>query len=93
MDKGPTIISTFILIVITIINFIKMQILGIPGTWQILMILIILVGLLLPIIALIDILRNEFTGSNKIIWVLVVIFLPLFGTLLYFVIGTQQKIK
>jgi len=70
-----------------------MQILGIAGSWQILIILIILVGLLLPIIALIDILRNEFTGSNKIIWVLVVIFFPLLGTLLYFAIGTQQKIK
>ena len=70
-----------------------MQILGIAGTWQILIILIILFGLLLPIIALIDILRNEFTGSNKIIWVLVVLFFPLVGTILYFAIGTQQKIK
>ena len=70
-----------------------MQILGIPGVWQILIILIFLFALLLPIIALIDILRNEFTGSNKIIWVLLVIFLPLLGTLLYFAIGVQQKIK
>ena len=70
-----------------------MQILGIPGYWQILIILIFIFALLLPIIALIDILRNEFTGSNKIVWVLLVILLPLMGTLLYFAIGTQQKIK
>ncbi len=70
-----------------------MHILGIPGYWQILIILIILFALILPIIALIDILRNEFTGSNKIVWVLLVILLPLMGTLLYFAIGTQQKIK
>ncbi len=70
-----------------------MQLLEIPGLWQILMILIILFALLLPLIALIDILRNEFTGSNKILWVLLVILLPLMGTLLYFAIGSQQKIK
>ena len=56
--------------------------------------LIFLGILLLPwIIALVDILRSEFTGSNKIVWLLVVIFLPVIGFLLYFLIGTKQKIK
>jgi ABC-type uncharacterized transport system fused permease/ATPase subunit len=44
------------------------------------------------ILALIDILKSEFTGSNKLIWVIVVIVLPLLGSILYFVIGTKQKI-
>ncbi|MEN8223785.1 MAG: PLD nuclease N-terminal domain-containing protein [Bacteroidota bacterium] len=70
-----------------------MQLLGVPGMWQILVILIILFALLLPVIALIDILRSEFTGSNKIVWVVVVICLPMLGTLLYFMIGVHQKIK
>ena len=70
-----------------------MQILGIIGPWQIILILIILLCLLLPIIALIDILWNEFTGSNKIVWILVVILLPILGSVLYFIIGGQQKIK
>ncbi len=49
---------------------------------------------LLPwIIALVDILRSEFTGANKIVWLLVVIFLPVIGFLLYFLIGRNQKIK
>jgi len=68
-----------------------MELLGIMGPWQIILILIILVGLLLPLFALIDILRNEFTGSNKLIWVMIVLLLPFFGSILYFVIGTQQK--
>ena len=56
--------------------------------------LIFLGILLLPwIIALVDILRSEFTGSNKIVWLLVVIFLPVIGFLLYFLIGRKQKIK
>jgi hypothetical protein len=43
--------------------------------------------------ALIDILKNEFTGDNKILWVLVVILVPLIGFILYFFIGRDQKIK
>jgi len=47
----------------------------------------------IPLIALIDILRSEFNGYNKIIWVIVVIFLPVLGAVLYFFIGRKQKIK
>jgi hypothetical protein len=42
--------------------------------------------------AIIDILRNEFSGSNKIIWLLVTLFLPAVGAILYFFIGRKQKI-
>jgi len=48
---------------------------------------------LVGLICLIDILRNEFTGHNKIIWLVVVLFLPLLGAALYFFIGTDQKIR
>jgi Ca2+/H+ antiporter len=48
--------------------------------------------IVLALLALVDILKNEFTGYNKLIWVIVVILLPLFGSILYFVIGTNQKI-
>ena len=67
-----------------------MILLGMIGSWQLAIIALVL---LVPIIALIDILRNEFTGSNKIVWVLIVILLPILGTLLYFIIGTGQKVK
>lgn len=42
--------------------------------------------------ALVDILKNEFTGSNKIIWLLLVIAVPLIGVILYYLIGREQKI-
>lgn len=68
-----------------------MKILGMVGPWQV---LILLVGLLLPIIALVDVIRSNFKGSNdKLIWVLVILFLNIFGALLYFLIGTRQKLK
>ena len=43
--------------------------------------------------AMIDILKNEFTGSNKLIWLLVVMLLPFIGMLLYWFIGREQKIS
>ena len=52
-----------------------------------------LLVLLLPVIAIIDILRHDFKReSNKIIWVLVIFFLPLLGSILYFLIGERDKI-
>ena len=42
--------------------------------------------------ALIDILKNEFTGMNKLIWLLLVIFLPLLGSICYYFIGMKQKL-
>jgi len=42
--------------------------------------------------SIVDILKNEFTGYNKIIWILVLIMLPPIGVLLYLFIGKNQKI-
>ncbi len=57
------------------------------------LILIVIIIILLPLIALIDILTHEFTGSNKIIWVIIVLFFPVMGAILYFLIGTRQKVR
>lgn len=67
--------------------------LGAVGPMEIIILGFILLPLLLWIIALVDILKSEFTGSNKIVWLLVVIFFPVIGFILYFLIGKQQKIK
>ncbi len=70
-----------------------MTILGMVGAWQIIIIVAILIVLPLMLIALIDVLRNEFTGSNKLIWVLLILLLPVLGPLLYVLIGIKQKVK
>lgn len=67
-----------------------MQQLGIIGAWQI---ILIVCGLVLPIIALIDVIRNEYTKNNKLIWALVILLMNFLGALLYFLFGTSQKIK
>ena len=43
--------------------------------------------------ALVDILKNDFSGFNKLIWLLLVIFLPLIGVILYYFIGREQKMS
>ena len=66
--------------------------LGIPEL--IIIFFLFFMPLALIIIALIDILRSNFKDStNKIIWVLVVIFVPFFGPILYFIIGRGQKVR
>ncbi|MBV5327929.1 MAG: PLDc_N domain-containing protein [Chlorobium sp.] len=57
--------------------------------------LFVFIFLLLPALViwtLIDILKSEFSGNNKIVWILVVMFLPFLGSLLYLGIGRNQKI-
>ncbi|RXJ51214.1 PLD nuclease N-terminal domain-containing protein [Gelidibacter gilvus] len=64
------------------------------GPWQIILILVtVFLGIIPTIIALIDIVRNEFTGNNKIVWLLVVLFGNFLGALLYFIIGRTQKLS
>lgn len=41
---------------------------------------------------IVDIIRSDFKDSNnKLLWIVLVIFLPLIGSLLYFAIGKDQK--
>ena len=55
--------------------------------------LIIFLVLILPVLTLIDLLRNRFANNDKLVWTVVVVFLPLIGSLLYWIIGRKQKLK
>lgn len=68
--------------------------LGFIGPQETVIILLISLFLMIfPLIALIDILRSDFEGNNKLIWVIVVIFFNLLGSILYFLIGRNQKLN
>ncbi|MBN1471665.1 MAG: PLDc_N domain-containing protein, partial [Syntrophaceae bacterium] len=58
-------------------------------------IILMLVLLCVPIwlIAFMDILKNDFKGNDKLIWLLVVIFVPFIGPLSYLFIGRKQKLS
>lgn len=54
---------------------------------------VILFIFLLPLLALISVLMNDFHGNDKIMWVLIIIFLPFLGSVLYFAIGRDRRIN
>ena len=54
--------------------------------------MVIIFIFLIPIMALISVLMNDFPGNEKIIWVLIIIFLPFLGSLLYFLIGRDKRL-
>jgi hypothetical protein len=66
-----------------------------PGGAEILVILFILgTPFLMMVLALVDILRSDFEqSSNKLVWTIVVILLPFIGSLIYFLIGRNQKVS
>lgn len=61
------------------------------GAWQLSLLLLIVFAI--PLLAIIDILRHQFKDNEKLIWVLVVLFMPLVGTLLYLALGRKKRIK
>ena len=61
------------------------------GLWQTIFLFLILCFVLFPIVALISILKNEFDGKEKLIWVLVVLLLPIVGSILYFIIFRPKQ--
>ncbi|NVK83729.1 MAG: PLDc N-terminal domain-containing protein [Cytophagia bacterium] len=53
-----------------------------------------LIPFLIVVSALVDILRNEFDPhQNKVIWVIVVILVPVIGSILYWIIGRNQRVN
>lgn len=70
-----------------------MTLLGIIGLAELVVILFVgLFLLLLPLIAIVDIIRSKFEGNMQLIWVIIVVFFNVIGTILYFIIGRNQKI-
>lgn len=66
---------------------------GLGGQELLFLLLILSVLFLLPLIALVDVIRSNFRSSNdKLIWVLVVLFLNIIGAVLYLLIGRNQRV-
>lgn len=65
-----------------------------PGAVLILVSIIGLATVVLWVVALWDVLSSEFRGANdKLVWVLVILFAPFLGAILYFLVGRRNKIK
>lgn len=53
----------------------------------------ITVGILLVLIALIDLYRHRNTRENALIWTLIILFVNTLGPILYFVLGRKDSEK
>jgi len=64
------------------------------GIAEIFIILLIILGVcVFPIIALIHVITGTFKEkSDKLIWVILILFLPFLGPLMYFLIGKKSRI-
>lgn len=69
-----------------------MKLIGLPGGIEILFLLYVSL-IALWIVALVSCLRNNFDVNLKIIWVLVIIFVPFLGSILYLTIGRNQRTR
>lgn len=57
-------------------------------------ILFILFILLLPFIAIINLLGSSFkNNSDKLIWFIIILIIPILGSILYFLLAGRQKIR
>ena len=61
------------------------------GGGILLTVLVVLFIFLLPLLALISALMNDFSGNDKILWVLIILLLPFLGSILYFLIGRGKR--
>lgn len=47
--------------------------------------------LLVPILALAHMLQHNYQGKTRLVWVLIIVFLPFFGAVLYFLMGKRYR--
>lgn len=62
------------------------------GLPELIALICIFAPFVLWVIALIDIIKSDFAGNNKILWIIVVLLLPLLGAILYFFVGRKQRV-
>ena len=67
---------------------------GMPGFFELLIVLILAVGGLLWVFVLVDCLRNEPSeGNEKLIWVLVIVLTTFVGAVLYLILRRPKRIQ
>jgi hypothetical protein len=71
-----------------------MTLLFLLGFLELGIIAFVLVGLVLNLATIIDIVKSEFKNQNdKLIWILIVVFIHFIGAILYFAVGRNQRIN
>ena len=72
---------------------IAMEALGINATMFMTQILVVMLFLALPILSLIDLARKKLTGTPLAIWAVLIVVVPLMGSIDYWIIRPTPEIK
>jgi len=56
--------------------------------WQVFLVL----NILFWIFCMVDVLKNSFQASDKLIWIVVLLFVPIIGSFFYLFIGRKKRI-
>jgi len=67
-----------------------MENIGLLKQWLPLLIPVIILELGLMVAALIDLIKREKTKGPKWVWILVIVFVNLFGPIVYFLVGREE---
>lgn len=62
------------------------------GSGEIILLGVLFFPFLLTLTALTDLIRTRFEARDKSVWFLIVLFVPLFGSLLYFILGRRRRL-
>ncbi len=49
-----------------------------------------LIVLVIDIVAILEIVKSDFASGKKILWVLLILFLPIIGLILYYLVGRKK---
>ncbi|WP_069659619.1 PLD nuclease N-terminal domain-containing protein [Arcticibacter eurypsychrophilus] len=64
------------------------------GSAELILIMLALIPIVLIILCLLDIIKSKFTDeTTKLIWVLIVILMPILGSILYLLLGKKQQVN
>jgi hypothetical protein len=67
--------------------------LSMPGGMEWILILLGIFLIAIPIWAIVDVIRSDFKQpDNKLLWILLIVVLPLIGSVLYYYMRDNQKI-
>ncbi|MBM3420779.1 MAG: hypothetical protein FJY11_06565 [Bacteroidetes bacterium] len=64
-----------------------------PTELILILLLIVPVFLILPLIAIVDLLRSRFAGNDGLVFVLIILFLPVLGAIIYFIMSPSRKLR
>jgi uncharacterized membrane protein YhaH (DUF805 family) len=52
---------------------------------------VLIIQLVLIVVALLDLVRREHTRGPKWMWALIILFVNIFGAIIYFVVGRKEE--